>query len=426
MGSKRDEVSLHPDESEDSFYGSSDEETFNEKLNAKEKATPKEKAQISSKDKSNSKDKTSKSNVSKVTKKKQSGSDKNNNELSVSQVGCNKQTPALDLSKLSENDIKSLRELLGIPSTEPQYADDDDITSLFGTSLENLPRMTIEVDADQISDTDDVIKQRKRTNIDMSSALFDDDEAECDTWELPRLKAPDKGKPISPSLAKVINVACTTQCETDSLISKYSVPENCEMACPPLVNNEIWKILNKRTQTQDRSIVQTQNLVASGMTPIIRLAEVLKPQIMANQEAKTLLCDALTLMGQVQFNLSIRRRYMIRPALKRKYYPLCNISQQITNKLFGDEVSKEIKACDSVSYIGRNDNFVRGRGPGRYPRRGGFRGSYVQGGYEDPYPNRYQPYPYRGQYRSGSRPYGRGFKRSANAVATPPNPHPNE
>ncbi|KAH3874018.1 hypothetical protein DPMN_037259 [Dreissena polymorpha] len=250
MGSKRDEVSLHPEESEDSFYGFSDEETFNEKLNAKEKATPKEKAQISSKDK--------------------------------------------------KNDIKSLRELLGIPSTETQYADDDDITSLFGTSLENLPRMTIEVDADQISDTDDVIKQRKRTNIDMSSALFDDDEAECDTWELPRLKAPDKGKPISPSLAK------------------------------------------------------------------------------------------------------------------------------ITNKLFGDEVSKEIKACDSVSYIGRNDNFVRGRGPGRYPRRGGFRGSYVQGGYEDPYPNRYQPYPYRGQYRSGSRPYGRGFKRSANAVATPPNPHPNE
>ncbi|KAH3893530.1 hypothetical protein DPMN_017677 [Dreissena polymorpha] len=134
MGSKRDEVSLYPDESEDSVYGFSDEETFNEKLNAKEKATPKEKAQINSKDKSNSKDKISKSNTLKVTKKKQSGSDKNNNELSVSQVGSNMQTPALDLSTLSENDIKSLRELLGIPGTEPQYSDDDDISSVFGTS----------------------------------------------------------------------------------------------------------------------------------------------------------------------------------------------------------------------------------------------------------------------------------------------------
>ncbi|KAH3889056.1 hypothetical protein DPMN_013104 [Dreissena polymorpha] len=174
MGSKRDEVSLHPDESEDSFYGFSDEETFNEKLNAKEKATPKEKAQISSKDK--------------------------------------------------KNDIKSLRELLGIPSTETQYADDDDITSLFGTSLENLPRMTIEVDADQISDTDDVIKQRKRTNIDMSSALFDDDEAECDTWELPRLKAPDKGKPISPSLAKRVQEVSQCGCYTSK-----STPKRVDM-----------------------------------------------------------------------------------------------------------------------------------------------------------------------------------------------------
>lgn len=275
--------------------------TFNEKLNAKEKATPKEKVQ------NNSKDKTNKSNTSKVTKKKQSGSDKNNNELSKVSGNTNKQAPALDLSKLSESDIKSLRELLGIPM-EPQFADDDDISSVFGTSIENLPRMTIEVDADQISDTDDVTKQRKRNNIDMSSALFDDEDNECENWELPRLKAPEKGKPISPSLAKVINVACTTQCETDSLVVKYSVPENCELARPPLVNNEIWKILNKRTQTQDRSIVQTQNLVASGMTPIIRLAEILKPQIMANQEAKTLLCDALTLIGQVQFNLSVRRR----------------------------------------------------------------------------------------------------------------------
>ncbi|KAH3816232.1 hypothetical protein DPMN_117745 [Dreissena polymorpha] len=81
-------VLLHPDEgSEGSFYGFSNEETFNEKLNAKEKTTPKEKAQNNSKD------------------------------------------------KTSEN---------------------------------------------QISDTDDVTKQRKRTNIDMSSALFDDNVGECE------------------------------------------------------------------------------------------------------------------------------------------------------------------------------------------------------------------------------------------------------
>ena len=59
--------------------------------------------------------------------------------------------------------------------------------------------------------------------------------------------------------------------------------------------------------------------MATGLTPIIKLAESLKLQIMANNDAKTLLSDSLTLLGQVQYNLSIRRRYFIRPTLKKKY-----------------------------------------------------------------------------------------------------------
>ena len=63
--------------------------------------------------------------------------------------------------------------------------------------------------------------------------------------------------------------------------------------------------------------------MATGLTPIIKLAELLKPHIMANNDAKTLLSDSLTLLGKVQYNLSIRRRYFIRPNLKKKYriYP---------------------------------------------------------------------------------------------------------
>ena len=57
--------------------------------------------------------------------------------------------------------------------------------------------------------------------------------------------------------------------------------------------------MNKQSQSQDRGIQDIQNLVATGITPIIKLAEILKPQIMSNPEAKTLLSDSLTLLGQV-------------------------------------------------------------------------------------------------------------------------------
>ena len=75
--------------------------------------------------------------------------------------------------------------------------------------------------------------------------------------------------------------------------------------------------MDKRAQSQDRGLVDIQNLVATGMISIIKLVEVLRPQLQGNAEVRTLIADALTLMGQIQFNMSVKRRYLIRPNLKK-------------------------------------------------------------------------------------------------------------
>ena len=337
----------------------------------------------------------------------------------------------LDLSKLSETDIVKLREVLGISNVQnEQYADDNDFNSVFGQSLDNLPNIHVEVDRADISDTE-IPHDNPNIADNLTQALFEPEEGEIVDWDLPRMKVPEKGKAISDSLAKLINVAFSSQCDTDSLISKYKIPVNCDLACPPLVNNEIWKVLDKRAQSQDRGIVDIQNLVATGMTPIIKLAEILKPHIQGNNEARSMLADALTLMGQVQFNLSVKRRYLIRPNLKKKYSGLCNISTPVTTKLFGDDVSKDIKNCDSVSYLGKDQYGYKGpRGRGnRFPytyRRGYYAygganqvtGNTGYGGYGSTQ-HRFQPYPQRGQFRGMTRP--RSAKKAPAATATAPN-----
>lgn len=57
-----------------------------------------------------------------------------------------------DISKLSETDIVKLREALGINPQNVQYEDDDDITSMFGQSLENMPNLHVQLDSADISD----------------------------------------------------------------------------------------------------------------------------------------------------------------------------------------------------------------------------------------------------------------------------------
>ena len=67
-----------------------------------------------------------------------------------------------------------------------------------------------------------------------------------------------------------------------------------------------------RAQGYVKYFSDSQNRVAAGMVSVIRLrlAEAMKGQIASNPEAKDLMTNTLTLMGQVKYNLSIRRRYM--------------------------------------------------------------------------------------------------------------------
>ena len=325
-------------------------------------------------------------------KKTKSTLNKENAQASTSAAGSKTQSSAIvasafDISKLSQADIDKLREVLGVTPQHTQYADENDIQPVFGQSLENLPSLRVS----QVDNEDVVLEPEENPssnlNQNFSEALFDTVEVEACDWEPPRLKAPEKGKPVSDSLARLINMSCTSQCDTETLLSKYKIPQNCYQACPPSVNSEIWKVLDRRAQSQDRGIVDIQNLVATGITPIIKLAEILTPQISSNKQAKDLLSDSLILLGQVQYNLSARRRYMIRPNLKKKYHSLCNISTPITTQLFGDDIARDVKNCDSMVSLGKdqasfrmNSNF-RGR-MGRYPRRGFGNLSYSGSGYD--------------------------------------------
>ena len=88
-----------------------------------------------------------------------------------------------------------------------------------------------------------------------------------------------------------------------------------------------------------------QPLLATGIIPIIKQSELLKSHISKHVQAKTRISDAITLLGQAQFNLSLRKRYTIRHYLKKKYSNLYSLTTPVTSFSFGDDVQKEIKEC---------------------------------------------------------------------------------
>ncbi|KAH3718290.1 hypothetical protein DPMN_061092 [Dreissena polymorpha] len=158
-------------------------------------------------------------------------------------------------------------------------------------------------------------------------------------------------------------------------------------------------------------MVDIQNLAAVGIVPMIKFAELLKPQISSNSEARTLISDIMTIMGQVQYNLSLRRRYLIRPNINERYSNLCNFNAPVSSMLFGDNIGKEIKNCDNGVSLGKDlRHSQRGRGyvprPFNGSRGRGFNRGGFSAGYDFGQPMRYAPYPQRGSFRPAARPFG--------------------
>lgn len=285
----------------------------------------------------------------------------------------------IDLNNLSLQDIINLKSIFGTPEAVPSgqvHPNEQTETPVTGLNL-HVPLNNLQYDEENLNKSgyDDIDSQdntnpvffAKKLGSDMQKCLFDDEnsssghnlmEDEDEIWDLPKLKAPDRGAPVGESLAKMISMACTNPCQTNELVSKYHVPSNCEAMCAPQVNEEIWGELVKyrKVQSTDRSLRDIQNLVTSSMLPILELCNILKSHSVKIPEAKTCLTDTLNLLGQVQYNLSIKRRYLMRPFLKPKYFGICSLSTPITTYLFGDDLNKEIKKCETIVKVGKNTN----------------------------------------------------------------------
>ena len=78
------------------------------------------------------------------------------------------------------------------------------------------------------------------------------------------------------------------------------------------------------------------------------------------------------LLGHANANLNWRRREVMRPEIDREYGFLCSQNTKVTEWLFGDNVSGDLKEIQAVNRV---QSRLRGRGRGR----GAFRGSRGRG-----------------------------------------------
>ena len=61
--------------------------------------------------------------------------------------------------------------------------------------------------------------------------------------------------------------------------------------------------------------------------------------------------DAIALLGHANFQLSLRRREMLKPFLKKEYASLCSSQMAVSSCLLGDELQSQLAAIRSSNRI---------------------------------------------------------------------------
>ena len=163
-------------------------------------------------------------------------------------------------------------------------------------------------------------------------------------------------------------------------------PQNCQALAVPRVNQEVWKVLQRKTKEGDVTWQKIQGYIHKGMIPLLTALSSLKEK--KDKENLQRLLDAFQLFAMGSYSLTINRRQLMSGDLFGQYRQLCAPNKPFTELLFGEDsdLEKELKklkeAESAATRLGYGPTPMRGnpRGRGKFGGRGrGYRGSNHQG-----------------------------------------------
>ncbi|XP_070186207.1 uncharacterized protein [Littorina saxatilis] len=140
-------------------------------------------------------------------------------------------------------------------------------------------------------------------------------------------------------------------------IDLYPRPINCQKLQVPKVNTEVWKLLPVNAKKADLKLASIQRAVIKAATAVTSSTQALfkaqrEKSMKDGKTGKAIVkanSDALAMLGHAGRELSLRRRYALRPHLPKHMIGLCSDSVPISSQqLFGDNLSNSLKEAKEL------------------------------------------------------------------------------
>ncbi|XP_062566914.1 uncharacterized protein LOC134229224 [Saccostrea cucullata] len=174
-----------------------------------------------------------------------------------------------------------------------------------------------------------------------------------DLWDIPQLNSTEKtGPKVNDGLAKAVNAAISVRSDKEAMTElqkQYARPENCNLKVP-CVNKEIWDVMGKNAHAVDLNLQIIQKSIATGLIPLVQMAEsLISKQDTESVKNKKMLGDAISMLGNSFYNLSMKRRNEIKSCLTPRYKKIVSAEIPLTDQLFGDNCMSKLKEMGDIN-----------------------------------------------------------------------------
>uniref|UniRef100_A0A8W8P3X8 Reverse transcriptase domain-containing protein n=1 Tax=Magallana gigas TaxID=29159 RepID=A0A8W8P3X8_MAGGI len=154
---------------------------------------------------------------------------------------------------------------------------------------------------------------------------------------------------VNKPLADMMSKASTSTADSDfvkDIREKYNRPSNVPFPLVPTVNSSIYKKMSRFNKDLDHGLQKTQGTLCSCIYAVSLISDKLYDLKKSNpddemvSELLTLSEDSAFLLSHASFLMSNSRREHLKHLFQGDYKELCKKSQEVTNELFGSELSK--------------------------------------------------------------------------------------
>ena len=180
------------------------------------------------------------------------------------------------------------------------------------------------------------------------------------------------------SLYRDLLAQVTDKVLMDRLRESYKTPANLAEMCVPKMNAELWSALESSpTLSVENSLYSSMEPIVCSLIATARLVEVLSsnaallPKDLGNS-MMTLISDCAAGLAVSYRDFNHRRRMNFKNRLSFDVRGICSSRVKITENLFGDTLTEDMKAAKTAALISKNSKLTRGNS---YVRgNNGFRG----------------------------------------------------